>query len=192
MHNRIEICGAIASGKSSLTTAFSKLSSNLIFEDFTKVAWLDDFYSNPSLFSFETETAFTLQHYYQLKTENNLSEIAISDFSLIGDYAFALVTLNDREMPIYQQLFEYVLERLGKPQKLIRLSATMQTLLTRIKKRDRQNEQNISGDYLLDIERGIDKAIDLFYNDIPIVEINTDKYYITDYTPNFLKNLINI
>ncbi len=66
MNGRIEICGAIASGKT-LTNAFSKSGQDTEFEDFSRISMLDDFYSDPLSVSFETEVSFTLQHYYQIK-----------------------------------------------------------------------------------------------------------------------------
>ena len=63
MKDRIEIWGAIASGKTTLTQAFSKFGYSADLEDFTRISMLDDFYADPLSVSFETEISFTLQHY---------------------------------------------------------------------------------------------------------------------------------
>lgn len=60
MNNRLEICGAIASGKTTLAGTFSKCGYAVEMEDFSRIAMLDDFYSNPLFVSFETELSFTL------------------------------------------------------------------------------------------------------------------------------------
>ncbi len=118
MKDRIEICGAIASGKTTLTQAFSKFGYSADLEDFTRISMLDDFYADPLSVSFETEISFTLQHYYQIKKALQGREHVIFDFSSVDDYAFALAILNEKEMGIYNQVFDYIIERIGKPQKL--------------------------------------------------------------------------
>ena len=144
MKGRVEICGAIAAGKTTLANAFSKIGYNVELEDFTKISMLDDFYSNPLLVSFETEISFTMQHYYQIKKALQISEVVICDFSPIDDYAFALSILTEKEMEIYDQVFSYALKKIGNPQKLIKLDASTNELLSRIKSRGRQNEQGIN------------------------------------------------
>lgn len=41
MKDRIEICGAIAAGKTTLANAFSKIGCNIEVEDFTKISMLE-------------------------------------------------------------------------------------------------------------------------------------------------------
>lgn len=189
MNGRIEICGAIASGKTTLTNAYSKSGQDTGFEDFSKISMLDDFYSDPLSVSFETEISFTLQHYYQMKKALRNSIYTVCDFSLIDDYAFALAILNEKEMEIYNQIFSYILEQLGKPQKLIRLYASADELISRIKKRGRENEQSINKSSLLKFEESLSIAIERFYYDVPLVKINTEHYSPSDYSKGFLENL---
>ena len=189
MSDRIEICGAIASGKTTLANAFLKLGHNIELEDFSKIPMLDDFYSDPLSVSFETEISFTVQHYYQIKKALRTNEFTVCDFSSVDDYAFALAILNEKEMEIYNQIFSYVVEQIGKPQKLIRLYASEDELLSRIKKRGRGNEQSINKSSLLKFEESLSKAIERFYNDVQLIKINTEQYSPSDYCEGFLRNL---
>lgn len=189
MNNRLEICGAIAAGKTTLAEAFSKIDYAVEMEDFTKISTLDDFYSNPLFVSFETELSFTLQHYYQIKKAMQSNRYTVCDFSSVDDYAFALSILNEREMEIYDQVFSYIIEQIGKPQKLARLSAPMGELLSRIKGRGRKNEQGINKLSLLKFEESLDLAIDRFYSDVPLVRIQTEQYSPSDYNETFLRSL---
>lgn len=161
-----------------------------IFEDYSKISMLDDFYSNPSAFSFETEISFTLQHYYQIKKFLGINGRLVCDFSLVDDYAFALVTLDDKEMHIYNQVFSYVHEHLGKPQKLIRLSAPTSELLCRIHNRGRKNESRIDSDYLIKFECSLETAINQFYSDVPIITVGTENIMLSDYDDVFLEKLL--
>lgn len=189
MSGRIEICGAIASGKTTLAKAFLKQEYNIELEDFSKISMLDDFYSDPLSVSFETEISFTLQHYYQIKKALQTGEYVVCDFSSVDDYAFALAILNEKEMHIYNQIFIYVVEKIGKPQKLIKLSASADELLSRIKKRGRENEQSINKSSLLKFEESLSRAIERFYDDVPLIEINTEQYLPCDYDKGFLEKL---
>lgn len=189
MSSRIEICGAIASGKTTLANAFLKAGHIVKFEDFTKIAMLDDFYSDPLSVSFETEISFTLQHYYQIKKALQTGEHTICDFSSVDDYAFALSILNEKEMEIYNSIFAYIIDRIGKPKKLIWLHASADELLLRIKKRGRENEQSINKSSLLKFEESLSRAIKRFYYDVPLIEIFTEQYLPSDYCKEFLENL---
>ena len=55
---RIEICGGIASGKTSLANSLKKYGFYAVHEQLGNITFLDEFYSNPELFKFETEISF--------------------------------------------------------------------------------------------------------------------------------------
>ena len=189
MKDRVEICGAIAAGKTTLANAFSKIGCNIELEDFTKISMLDDFYTHPIFVSFETEISFTMQHYYQIKKALQISDSVICDFATVDDYAFALSILNEKEMEIYDQIFNYIIKKIGRPQKLIKVYASTDELLLRIKSRGRQNEQGINRSSLLKFEESLTLAIERFYGDVPLVKINTEQYSISDYSEGFLQSL---
>lgn len=65
---RIEICGGIASGKTTLAKLLEENGiGKAIYENFEKNPFWEAFYKNPSKYAFETEIAFTLQHYHEIK-----------------------------------------------------------------------------------------------------------------------------
>lgn len=189
MNDRLEICGAIASGKTTLAGAFSECGYIVEMEDFSRIHMLDDFYSNPRFVAFETELSFTLQHYYQIKKSLQKNKYTVCDFSSVDDYAFALSILNKRELEIYDQVFGYIIEKIGRPQKFIRLSAPVDKLIARIKSRGRENEQGISEPSLLKFEESLCVAVERFYADVPMVRIQTDQYVPADYNKAFLLGL---
>lgn len=189
VNSRIEICGAIASGKTTLANAYSKFGQKTELEEYSKISMLDDFYSDPLSVSFETEISFTLQHYYQIKKALRTGEYMVCDFSSVDDYAFALAILNEEEMAIYNRIFAYIIDRIGKPQKLIKLYASTDELILRIKNRGRANEQSIYKSSLLKFEESLSMAIEQFYDDVPLIKINTEQYLPSDYCKGFLENL---
>ena len=189
MKDRIEICGAVASGKTTIATAFLNVGYKTEFEDFSKISMLDDFYSEPLTVSFETEISFTLQHYYQIKKALWNNEHIVCDFSSVDDYAFALSILNKEEMEIYDRIFAYIVSQIDKPQKLIKLNASSDELIRRIKTRGRANEQSINMSSLLKFEESLNIVIKKFYGGIPLIDINTEKYSPSDYRKDFLESL---
>ena len=90
---RIEICGNIASGKTTLARGLSKKGFLAIEENFEKHPFLADFYINQTYFAFETELLFALQHYHDIKKAPTDRDL-VCDYSLYLDRAYADVTLN--------------------------------------------------------------------------------------------------
>lgn len=187
--DRIEICGNIASGKTTLAQAFQSYDIQPIYEDFKCIAFLDDFYKEPEAFSFETELSFTLQHYYQIKKQDNLS---ICDFSLITDYAFALTTLKNNDMDAYNAVFSVIVNKIGLPQRIIRLTTSNDELSKRIKNRGRSNEMSITREYLSVVDKNIEFALKKFYHKIEIAVVNTETIDSSRYDDSFLKKLIGV
>ncbi len=184
---RLEICGNIASGKTTIVQSFKKIAVDVIFEDFGNIVFLNDFYKNSQKFAFETELAFTLQHYYQLKTSKKFT---VSDFSLITDYAFALTTLSQSEFNAYKEVFEVIIEKIGLPQYVIKLETSIEEQLSRIKRRNRANELSITEEYLRKINNNIEYVLTNIFNTIKVVTINTEEIDLSQYDESFLKNLI--
>src|SRR5260221_13405753 len=92
----IAIEGCIGAGKSTVAgglAAYRK--SETLFESFESNPFLPDFYQNPAAFAIETEFAFLLIHFHQLK--NRIDSISrgelIADFHLGKDLVFAELNL---------------------------------------------------------------------------------------------------
>jgi len=76
--------------------------------------------------------------------------------------------LSTDELQLFYRLFDIMLSSLPKPDLLIYLYADIPTLQKNIKKRARTYEQDISDDYLLNIQ---EKYLDFFrkQNDFPVL-----------------------
>ena len=174
----IEICGVIASGKTTLTQLLGdqkKISISPIFENFEINPFLESFYKNPAKFSFETEISFLLQHYHDIKVrkENFLSFIC--DFSLELDRSFADVTLLGKRRNIFSSIADELQNEIGLPTNIIFLTCPENILLKRIKRRNRKVEESITIDYLIDLKSSIERRLNLISNQIPIIEINSNQ-----------------
>lgn len=62
-------------------------------------------------------------------------------------------------------------------------------MLLRIKNRGRENEQSINKPSLLKFEESLSRAIERFYDDVPLIDINTEQYLQCDYDKGFFQKL---
>ena len=186
---RIEICGGIASGKTTLANSMKELGFDVANEKLGSTSFLDEFYSNPELFTFETEISFLLQHSVEIK-KHLKSHLIACDFSFEQDYAYAVNNMNLSELQTFKNVFNEVKRQLSEPDLIIRLECSIETKHERIRLRGRENEQMIKGDYLEAMDALIIKRI----SDIntPSIYINTEEYDFrkTDVTKNILLPLI--
>jgi len=186
---RVEICGNIASGKTTLASAFNNAGYSCIFENFSNIMCLDDFYKNPPEYAFETEMTFTLQHYYQLKKAG--APMVISDFSRITDYAFARTTLDNDELVIYEKMFEHLICKIGMPERIILLNTPTDELLKRLNERGRDNEKGISRNYLENVYDNILKTIQEKFSKVKISYLDTDAIQYQNYDLELLASLLS-
>jgi deoxyadenosine/deoxycytidine kinase len=153
----ITIEGNIGAGKTTLATVLSKkLNAALILEEFTENPFLANFYKNPEKYAFPLELFFMAERYKQLKELSQVQSlfegITVSDYMFIKCLLFAKVNLPAEEFKLYQKLFDIINQQLLQPDVLIYLHAPINKLQENIKKRNREYEQSISNQYLLDIE----------------------------------------
>ena len=156
-HQFITIEGNIGAGKTTLSNILAqKLNAKLILEEFADNPFLSKFYENPQQYAFPVELFFMAERYKQLKemihTKDLFQSITVSDYLFTKCLLFAKVTLPDEEFRLYQKLFDIIHQQLTFPDILIYLHAPIKKLQENIKKRNREYEQNISNEYLFDLQ----------------------------------------
>lgn len=171
---RIEICGGIAAGKTTLAATLEKLGYNCIYEDLTSLKILKDFYNDPGLYTFETEIMCLLQHVHQIKAGKLKRDILFTDFSLQQDYAYASNNLTENEQLAFDAVFTEVINQLSKPDLIIYLKCEPAILKNRIAARGRSEEQSITIKYIESIISMLEER--LRTEDIKVITIDTGKY----------------
>lgn len=146
----IVVEGCIGAGKSTVARGLAACrNSKLLLEKFESNPFLQAFYKDPVENATETEFVFLLLHFHQLKRESDVafrSEV-IADFHLGKDILYADLNLRDlRARRLFGELYEICLEKTPRPGLLIFLSASTDTIIDRIRRRER--------DFELDIEPG--------------------------------------
>jgi len=183
-YKHIAIEGNIGSGKTTLATMLAKeFKLKLILEEFAENPFLPKFYNSPDKHAFPLELFFMAERYYQLKKlkEQDLFQpIIISDYFFVKSKLFAQNNLKNDEMQLFNRLFDIMFSSLTKPDMLVYLYAEIFRLQSNIKSRGRDFEQNISNEYLQDIQ---DKYLDYLrkQNDFPVLLLDvTDVDFVRD------------
>ncbi len=192
----IVIEGNIGAGKTTLAGMLaSDCNARLVLEQFADNPFLPKFYSEPDRYSFPLELAFLAERYRQLNTNvyqpELFNSVTIADYYFVKSLIFARITLHGDEFALYRQLFDIIMQRLPLPSLYVYLHSPVERLLRNIVTRGRDYEQNITANYLADIQQSYlayFKTADKF----PIVVIDTSKldfvHNKTDY--EYLKRLI--
>lgn len=158
-NGRIEICGGIAAGKTTLARLLSLSGTYACLEDFQANPFWEAFYADPVGTAFETEITFLLQHYHQIKTAAKCANGFVCDFALVLDLAYAKVTLDDGQRKAFAAVHREIHHGLPKPDLVIHLVCDPVIELERIKQRGRDVEQSITVDYLASLNRALAEVL---------------------------------
>jgi deoxyadenosine/deoxycytidine kinase len=156
---RIEICGGIASGKTTLAQLLATSGLIEVLEDFQTNPFWKSFYADPTGTAFETEVTFLLQHYHAIKSMPELTSGFVCDFSLVLDLAYARVTLAGGRLDAFLRVLKEVHDELPPPDLLIYLNCNPSVELERIRRRGRNVESAITVDYLAKINGALEEQL---------------------------------
>jgi deoxyguanosine kinase len=156
-YNFVTIEGNIGAGKTTLAHLLSKhFNARLILEEFADNPFLPKFYENQQQYAFPLELFFMAERYKQLKdllqTKDMFQHVTISDYLFTKCLLFAKVNLPTEEFRLYQKLFEIIVPQIPQPDILIYLHTPVSKLQENIRKRNRGYEQNISNQYLFELQ----------------------------------------
>lgn len=147
MESRIEICGAIASGKSTAADALGALGYGVIHERFEDNPFLAGFYKDEKHGNaFETETVFMLLHSSLIRVSR--FEKAVCDYSMFQDYCYGVQNLCGAALSVFKGTYDYLMGTIGEPHLVVYLRCGTDCLLHRINERNRGMEAAIKKDYL--------------------------------------------
>lgn len=168
--------GPIGVGKTSLTTLLAdELGARLVLEQAENNPFLTDFYRDPQRYRFQTQMFFLLNRFSQqqeMLQPDLFTRITISDYLFDKDRIFAYLTLDEHELPLYEQVYKVLEPKIMKPDLVIFLQADTDTLLKRIKSRGRTFEKEISRDYIAAVNEAYNQFF-FRYSDTPLLVINT-------------------
>ena len=150
-YKSISIEGNIGVGKTTLAKLLSNyLGYKIILETFENNPFLKDFYENLNKNALPLELFFLAERYELLKlnSEDMFFSGTVSDFIFDKSKLFAVNTLKDYELNIFNKIFSLMKKSVKNPEILIYLHSDLSSLQNKITKRGREYENNIQSDYL--------------------------------------------
>lgn len=173
--NRIEICGGIASGKTTFASLFNQNNLSPLYEDFKKSPFWKAFYRNPGKYIFETEISFILLHYHQIKKGLELKKEIICDFSFLLDLAYAKIGLSGTKLKAFECVLNEILKELPEPRLIVYLKCDAETELNRIRKRARSEESSINLEFLDSLNKALQKEVAKIQDQSKVITIDSGK-----------------
>jgi deoxyguanosine kinase len=184
MINRVEICGGIASGKTSLALLLSQYYGQTrfltILEDYNQNPFWHNMY-NVSEFDFARNLSFILTHFEMIISADR-DRTCVCDFAMLENLAYADLSYPS-DLSLIEMVYGRVQIHLPPPALIIKLICAPATRLRRISKRGRRQEGEISETYLEKLTAAIDKRLadEQQRSGVPVFSIDTDAIdYVSD------------
>lgn len=171
----IAVEGPIGVGKTTLAKQLAlTFNYDTLLEQAEDNPFLPRFYANERNAALPTQLFFLFQRVQQINDlrQNDLFEpVRVADFLMQKDQLFAQVTLDEQALSLYNQVYAHLTIDTPKPDLVIYLQAPTEVLIERIEKRGIANEQNISNQYLQQLN---DAYMQFFhyYNEAPVLIVN--------------------
>ncbi|AKR07251.1 deoxynucleoside kinase [Bacillus cereus] len=178
----ITVEGPIGVGKTSLAKEISThMQLHLLKEIVDENPFLGKFYEDIDEWSFQTEMFFLCNRYKQLEDINikylNQRKPVVADYHIFKNLIFASRTLKDSQYDKYMQIYRILTQDMPVPNVIVYLTASLETLQKRIALRGREFEKNMDPNYLLQLTKDYETAMDAFKKDhpeIPVLKFNGD------------------
>lgn len=188
----IAIEGAIGVGKTTLARALgAALNARVILEESEANPFLRHFYENPKRYAFQTQLFFLASRYKQqqeIVQRDLFHQATVADYLFDKDNVFATVTLSDEELRLYHRIAVLFPAGIPKPDVVILLQASVESLMARIRKRGYDFEGPMELDYLRMVVETYNRYF-FDYAAAPLLVVNTDEVNVAS-DPVELANLI--
>ncbi len=154
----IAVEGNIGAGKTTLCHRLAEYSGcSLLLEQFTDNPFLPPFYEQPERYAFPVELFFMTERHKQLLEHfaqpDFFKPLTVADYFFVKTLLFAKNNLDEAELRLFQRLFNVLNSTFPKPDLLLYLHRPVDVLMQQIKSRGREIEQNISKEYLEEIQQ---------------------------------------
>lgn len=179
----ITVEGPIGVGKTSLANAIANhFQFKLLKEIVDENPFLDKFYDDIEEWSFQTEMFFLCNRYKQLEDiqlkyiQNN--QPVVADYHIFKNLIFAQRTIKESQFSKYKDIYSILTSDMPRPNMVIYLDASLETLMHRIALRGREFEKNISRKYLMQLSDDYAQFMNEFeaaHPDIPVLRFNGDE-----------------
>ncbi len=175
----IAIEGVIGVGKTTLARLLQPaFNAALLLEVFEENPFLSDFYADRERYAFQTQVFFLLSRYHQQRSA--VGELLAKKGGLFSDYTFekdalfARINLTGDELEMYYRVHDALAEKIIRPDLILYLRASTDTLMARIAFRDRPYERNMERDYIHQLNLTYEAFFGNHNQDSAVLTIDTD------------------
>ena len=182
-HRYIVVEGPIGAGKTSLAVRLAeRMNAATLLEDPKANPFLPQFYRDMRRYALPTQLFFLFQRVSQLEAlmqPDLFGKPTVADFTLAKDPLFARLTLDDAEYQLYDRIHAHVKPQVPVPDLVIYLQASVETLVTRVKRRGVPSESMIDEAYL----RRLSEAYTSYfhhYEASPLLIVNSERLNFVD------------
>jgi len=171
---RIEICGGIASGKTTLAKLVAEGGScDLVLEQYRENPFWIRYHASPETWVEEKNFCFLLQHIGAIKAMGDAG-LVVCDYAVFQDLAYARLVENRNHSQLMKALFKHLYSKYEPPTLVVFLSCSPQIQLQRIRARGRPEEVGMAVDYLAKLNSAIGSIVKEVVPKTRVHHISTD------------------
>jgi len=172
----IAVEGPVGVGKRSLCRLLAgEMNDRLVLEEVDGNPFLARFYEDSEKYALPVQLYFLLTRYSQqrdLAQQDLFTGATVSDYLFAKDKIFAALNLAPDELSLYQNIQSLLDARTARPDLVVYMTARVEVLAERLRKRNRDFERYISLDYLEQVSAAF-REFFFYYDETPLLVVET-------------------
>jgi deoxyguanosine kinase len=175
---RIEFCGSIGAGKSTVARLLSgHLNAVYVAERYRQIPFWEEFYQEPAEYAFEKNLCFLMFHSdFIRRGERSCDSLLVCDFSLFQDLSYARINGDAGSYDATVAVYDELVAKRGEPDLIINVTCPIAQQLARIRFRGREAEVGLTAEYIEALNQAIGEEKTLRLPHVPTIIIDTAEF----------------
>jgi deoxyadenosine/deoxycytidine kinase len=154
-----------------------ELNARLVLEEVDDNPFIVRFYEDPDKYALPAQLYFLLTRYNQqrkLAQQDLFSQATVADYLFAKDRIFAGLNLAPDQMTLYENVYRLLDAQMAKPDLVVYISARIEVLADRLRKRNREFERYISFEYLERVSMAF-RDFFFYYEETPLLVVESSE-----------------